>query len=155
MKNLLTFCVFFLLLFSCTPEKETFSKTIFINSTADTVFVRAMMNGSIDTTHSFDLAPLDSIEKHLNTYHGERLLNGEAFSLAITIMDSMVVSFGDRFVAVHQSHRYTGDTTRIIPYSSTRNLYNIKSYYRTVAENSRNFRSVIYYYTFNEDDIMP
>jgi hypothetical protein len=114
-----------------------------------------MMNGSIDTTYSFKLAPLDSIEKHLNTYHGERLLNGEAFSLAITFMDSMVVYFGDRYVVVHQSNRYTGDTTRVIPYSSPRNLYNIKSYYRTVAENSKNFRSMIYYYTFNEDDIMP
>lgn len=153
MKNLLTFCVFFLLLFSCTPEKETLSKTIFINSTADTVFVRAMMNGSIDTTHSFDLAPRDSIERNLNRYPG--LVKGDAFSLAITIMDSMVVYYGDRYVAVHQSHRYTGDTTRVIPYSSPRNLYNIKSYYRTAAENSKNFHSVIYYYTFNEDDIMP
>jgi len=153
MRNLLTFCVLFLLLYSCTPEKETISKTILMNTTADTVFVRAMMNGSIDTTYSFDLAPMGSIEQYYNRYPG--LISGDAFSLAITIMDSMVVSFGDSYVAVHQSHRYTGDTTRVIPYSSPRNLYNIKSYYRTVAENSKNFRSVIYYYTFTDDDIMP
>ena len=153
MKNLITICFLLPLLFSCTPEKATISKTILINTTADTVFVRAMMNGSIDTTHSFDLAPRDSIERNLNRYPG--LVKGDAFSLAITIMDSMVVYFGDRYVAVHQSNRYTGDTTRVIHYSSPRNLYNIKSYYRTVAENSKNFRSVIYYYTFNEDDIMP
>lgn len=153
MKKLITICLLLPFLFSCAPSKNTISKTIFINTTTDTVFVRAMMNGSIDTTYSFELTPMDSLITPISRY--DDLVKGDAFSLSITIMDSMVVSFGDRYVIAHQGHRYTGDTTRVIPYSSPRNLYNIDSYYRKVTENSKNSRLVVYDYTFTEEDIKP
>ncbi len=153
MKKLLIICVLLPFLFSCTADKATFSKTILINTTDDVVFVRAMINGDIDTDISFELAPTDSMITPISRNVG--LVRGDCFNMAVAIMDSVVVSFGDRYIIAHQSFRYAGDTTRVIPYSSPRNLYNINSYYRSVTENSKNSRSVIFYYTFTEDDIMP
>ena len=153
MKKLITICLLLPFLISCSPAEETLSKTIFINSTTDTVFVRAMMDGDMDTTYSFELAPMDSLITPISRIDG--LVKGDCYNMSFVLMDSVVVSFGDKYVIAHQGHRYTGDTTRVIPYSSPRNLYNIDSYYRKVTENSKNSRLVVYDYTFTEEDINP
>lgn len=146
-------CVLCPFLFSCSPAQVTNSQTIIINATADTVFVRAMMNGEIDSYPSFKLGPKDSLITPI--IRNEGLVTGDCFNMSFAIMDSVVVSFGNNYVIAHQYFRYAGDTTRVIPYSSPRNLYNINSYYRTVTENSKNSRFVVFEYTFTKEDINP
>ena len=150
MKNFLILVCMSLAFVSCKVEQETFSYTLFTNTTQHDISVRPYYIGVIEPDLAFTLSPAETKKVSVTSHGG--LGDGVCYDTSLSTCDSVLVVFDDSLSVVHYKINFTGSAARFYPYSSLRNLYNIQSYRRNVINESRHSREVEFTYVFTESD---
>lgn len=152
MRSLIKSISLFLVLFaSCIRESETTYIAYISNETPYKINILPHKGGYVYPKDVINIEPYQTVEIASGFMRG---INGQGgFSSAqLGNADSVTVSFDGQYQVLHYSIQPDSPAAKHLPYTSTRNIGNYKSYLYEYKDLNKHARTQKYTYVFTEAD---
>ncbi|MEQ1554640.1 MAG: hypothetical protein ABL929_10700 [Ferruginibacter sp.] len=154
MKKLVSALLLFIVCNSCTKESSSTNNNIFENTTSHIIKVNAYLNGSINSTNSFELLANQSKQVYTSTTRGIGSVSLTFGRVKTLETDSFVVTYDNSYKIAHYRYNLEGNNPKKYLVTSIRNIYNDASYTQSITSDSKHYRVWEAKYKFTEQDYL-